>query len=84
MLLAHIKPNDPLGERIQDQLHNISAAYRKTETTEKESFLTEDGHPIKGETAIFRFLGAYGKMLENQREIGADACYIDPETGLSC
>lgn len=84
MLYLHLSKNDPLGNQISERLNDMSAAHKVVESSNGESFLRENDHTIKGEAAIFRFLDFYGKGLEAQREISADACYINPETGETC
>lgn len=78
MLYLHKNAKDELGDKIKDYLTEISAAHRQVDISDEESHLRENEVIIKGELAVFRFLEAYNRDLEDERSLSADACIVRP------
>jgi len=80
-MLYFFKNNDEIGDLISEKLADISAAHKVFQIDEGESYLSEYENDFKGRKHILHFLANYSNLLYNQRLVGADACYIDPDTG---
>lgn len=78
MLYLYKNAKDDLGDMIKDYLKEISAAHRQVDITDEESHLRENDIIIRGELAVFRYLEAYNRDLEDERSLSADACIVRP------
>lgn len=80
-MLYFFRNDDQLGRLIADKLSEFSAAHKTILIDEGNSYLSEYENDYKDHKSIIAFLEEYGKLLENQSLISADACYIDPSSG---
>lgn len=84
MICLYKSHSDALGQEISDQLTGMCAAHKVISTDKSESYLMEGAHVISGRKNILDFLAEYKTILERDRSVSGDGCYLDPVSGQVC